>query len=102
MEHSKKEARWVILLSLERETGRQELHTPECVAVKSRVLVTGLGIRAKREAPASTEAGAWRTRTVAMGFGYILFAIFFTKQAYNGNHYGNSIHVPEIYFSLKF
>lgn len=35
------------------------------------------------------------------------FAIFYLqyfslKQVSNGNHYGNSIHVPEIYFSHKF
>ena len=64
---------------------------------------TGSGIRAKRVGLASQEAGAWSIRPATMGLGYILFAIYFPpEQAYNGNHYGNSMHVPEIYFSPKF
>lgn len=48
------------------------------------------------------EAGAWRTKPATVGLGYILFAFFFSKQAYNENHYRNRIHVPEIYFSPNF
>lgn len=65
------------------------------------VLATDLGVR-QREGPSFH--GGRRLENQVSYYGtelHFLLAIFSFKQAYNGNHYGNSIHALGIYFSPK-